>query len=68
MEVRHISSQQEIAEELGRFFLQIVGKLVEDWENCHLECDPNLKESKSKFEFEELKEEDVLELLKGSGP
>ena len=42
--------------------------MVEDWENCHLECDLNMKESKSKFEFEEVKKEDVLELLKGLDP
>ena len=64
----HISSQQEIAEEFGRFFSQVVGKVVEDWENCNLECDPNLNESKSKFESEEVKEENVLELLKGLDP
>ena len=34
--------------------------MVEDRENCYLECDLNMKKSKSKFEFEEVKElEDV---------
>ena len=63
-----ISSQQEVAEEFGRFFSQIVGKVVEDQQNCHLVCDPNLKERRPKFEFEGVKEEDVLELLKGLDP
>lgn len=42
--------------------------MVEDQQNCHLVCDPNLKERRSKFEFEGVKEEDVLELLKGLDP
>lgn len=42
--------------------------MVEDQQNCHLVCDPKLKERRSKFEFEGVKEEDVLELLKGLDP
>ena len=65
----HTSNQQEIADELGRLFSKIVGKVPEiHAEEYHLEGDMNLHDSMSKFEFKKVKEEDVLKLLKRLDP
>ena len=64
-----ITSQQEIADELGRFFSEIVGVTSESQEQSYSGNDPGLNGGcKVQFKFKEIEEGDVLKVLKTLDP
>ena len=64
-----ITSWQEVADELGRFFSKIVGITSEGQEQSYSGNDPGLNGGcKVQFKFKEIEEGDVLKVLKTLDP